>query len=185
MTGPMQGGPHLGGTHAKTLLLGSPSSRLKGSQPLCPSWHHMASSMSQMPSTRMGRDWQPPRPGPPDGIDPLPHAGTPHLPAPPHDVFLEQHLGLEPAVAALGLFCQVVEPGMLQALAGAHPAAGGERSLGHACSSPSPPTTPFSSHPGAPKTQKPAGRNQPEGCAQGRVGLGRTPSGPTCPAWGR
>lgn len=102
--------------------------------------------------------------GPAAAIDPL-LLLAPHLPAPPNDVFLEQHLGLEPAVAALGLFCQVVEPGMLQALAGTHSGTGDKKSLGHPCLSPCPPATLLSSPPKAPK---PAGGDP--GGTQGSAG---------------
>lgn len=126
-----------------------------------------------------------PLPAPSEAADPHALAGPPHLPAPPHDVFLEQHLGLEPPVAAFGLFCQIIEPGMLQALVSTHPSTGGKRSLRQPCLSPSPPTAPFSSHSRAPKSHSPAGRNQTEGWAQVLAGLGRTPKGPTHPAWDR
>ena len=44
-----------------------------------------------------------------------------YLPAPLHEVFLKQDLGLEAAVTALGLLCQIVEPGVGEALGSAHP----------------------------------------------------------------
>lgn len=43
-----------------------------------------------------------------------------YLPTPLHEVFLKQDLGLEAAVAAFGFFCQVVEPGVGEALLGTH-----------------------------------------------------------------
>lgn len=43
-----------------------------------------------------------------------------YLPTPLHEVFLKQDLGLEATVAALGFFCQVVEPGVGEALLCTH-----------------------------------------------------------------
>lgn len=43
-----------------------------------------------------------------------------YLPAPLHEVFLKQDLGLQTAVAAFGFLCQVVEPGVGQALFRTH-----------------------------------------------------------------
>ena len=51
----------------------------------------------------------------------LPASVQRYLPAPLHEVFLKQDLGLEAAVTALGLLCQVVEPGVGEALGSAHP----------------------------------------------------------------
>ena len=51
----------------------------------------------------------------------LPASVQRYLPAPLHEVFLKQDLGLEAAVTALGLLCQVVEPGVGEALGSTHP----------------------------------------------------------------
>lgn len=57
----LEGGSHHEATYARTLVLGSPSSRLSGPQPLCPGCQqHSETQPSQMPSTSMGRGWQPP-----------------------------------------------------------------------------------------------------------------------------
>lgn len=140
----------------------SASSTVRHSHPRChpPAWAEAGSPPPQFPQMALT-------------LRPKPALHPTHLPAPSHDVFLEQHLGLEAAVAAFGLFCQVVEPGMLQALASTHPGAGGERSPGHPCLSPSPPTTPFSSRSRAPKPQKTAGEEPTGGMCPGTSEAGQ------------
>lgn len=74
-----------------------------------------------------------------------------YLPASLHEVFLKQDLGLEASITALGFLCQIVEPGVGEALGSAHtgPVGRGRRGEGgwHAHRHWSPASLPTSSHP--------------------------------------